>query len=250
MKFSFLNIFPIHQFAISLHNYYFMKNENRRDFIIINTFIFLLLLAALGVVLYLLFLNWQNKKYQEAYQSIDNPVIEKGADIYYTDPNSISESETDTKNTEQIDTTTLNFLANIASFKFDYPSNWSVEENSEADFAVVRNESNQNAITIRVVKKSTNLLELPFDQYVTQAAKNEIQGFQSLENITQFTTKSGTIGYNTTWKIQFLGGEEFVSNPLVYFPHPFDPDKSIQISLENADYLEQFNNLVTSMNFN
>ncbi|MBU0647965.1 hypothetical protein KJ855_02190 [Patescibacteria group bacterium] len=208
-----------------------MKSE--RVYNIINYFLYFLLLVALGVILYLLYLNWQARNLEEATrQNQAQPPVTQGQSI-----------------TEETNLVESSFSSDLAAFTFSVPEDWTVEEKTEADFSIIHNAEGQNIVSIRVVKKTGSLAELPFDQYAAIAAKEEIQGYNSLEDMIEITTTDQSIGYKTTWKIQFLGGEEFVSNPITYFEHPFDPAKSIQVSLENAEYLDTYDLIIESFNF-
>ncbi len=207
-----------------------MKSE--RVYSIINYFLYVLLLIALGVILYLLYLNWEKNQLE---QLANNQSTEQ-----------ITKTETQNESTNNPNAT---YQSQMASFSYIIPSNWSIDEKEEAEFAVVRNENLQNAITVRIVKKQDSLVDLSLEEYAKVAAQNEIQGYQSLKQIDKITTDSGVEGYKTTWNIQFLGGEQFVSNPITYFTHPLDDSKSIQISLENDKYIDEYNALIQSFQY-
>jgi len=207
-----------------------MKSE--RVYSIINYFLYVLLLIALGVILYLLYLNWEKNQLEQLSKTQSGETI--------TQSTSSQEKESEVNAIHQ---------SQMASFSYEIPSNWSIDEKEEADFAVVRNESLQNAITIRIVKKQDSLAGLPLDQYAAVAAMNEIQGYKELATIEKITTSTGVEGYKTTWNIQFLGGEKFVSNPITYFNHPLDEAKSIQISLENSQYTLEYDALIKSFQY-
>ncbi|MFZ5392006.1 MAG: hypothetical protein ACOZAR_02315 [Patescibacteria group bacterium] len=207
-----------------------MKSE--RVYSIINYFLYVLLLIALGVILYLLYLNWEKNQLENLAknQSVETITRSDVAKQEESEINAIHQSQ-------------------MASFSYEIPSSWSIDEKEEADFAVVRNENLQNAITIRIVKKMDSLIGLTLEQYAEIAAKNEIQGYRDLNKMEKIVTDSGLEGYKTIWNIQFLGGEQFVSNPITYFKHPLDDTKSIQISLENDKYIAEYEALLKSFQY-
>lgn len=200
-----------------------MKSE--RVYSIINYFLYFLLLIALGIILYLLYSNWQNNNFQQAMDATGN-----GVEI--------------TDRPEEENGQATSHSSQMGSFSYAILADWTIEENTEADYAVIRNKQEQNIVSVRIITKTDSMKELSFEDYARQAAANEIQGYQSLESIEKIQAENGIIGYKTTWNIQFLGGEEFISNPITYFEHPFDPDKSIQFSLENAEYIQDYDNII------
>ncbi|MFA4931070.1 MAG: hypothetical protein WC570_04365 [Patescibacteria group bacterium] len=202
-----------------------MKSE--RVYSIINYFLYFLLLIALGIILYLLYNNWQKQAV------VDNNAANDGKGVTAIDNG-------------QTTGTTETHSSQMGSFSYVIPADWTIEENTEADYAVIRNAQNQNVISVRIVTKPDDLQDLPFDQYAAQAAKVEIQAYQSLNEIKQINAEDGIVGYWTTWNIQFLGGEQFVSQPITYFEHPIDPAKSVQITLENDKYTDDYNYLINS----
>lgn len=196
---------------------------------IINYFLLILVLIALGVILYLLYQYWRAQNMNDYLKAPTEIVTQNNGD----NPTTTTGQK-------------LAEVSRIASFSYEYPVGWTVEENTDASFATIRNDKNENLITIRVLKKAGSLNDLPFDQYAAQAAKTEIQGYDSLSDIKQMKTVSGLTAYKTTWNVKFLGGEQFISNPITYFEHPLDKSKSIQITLENPNYEKQYDELVTS----
>jgi hypothetical protein len=199
---------------------------------VINTFLFLLFLFVIAIIAYLLYRYWQADQLKQNLQS-DKTIVIDGNN---------QESDQSLANTP--DGTT--FESKMATFSYVYPSGWTVEENPAADFTTIRNANGVNAVTIRIVKKIASLQSLSLEEYAKQAAMQEIQGFKELKSIEKITTESGEVGYKTVWKIQFLGGEDFDSNPITYFEHPFDPDKSIQVNLESNNFADVYNLIIQS----
>ncbi len=203
-----------------------------RNTTLINIFLIILLLASLAVIFYLLYNYYlSTRPAGDPGSGLQNVALDQPDD---QNPDSTSESGP------------INTNSQMATFSYSYPSGWTVEENVEADFTTIRNDRDENIVTIRVAKKPDSLQNLPFSDYVKVAAINEIQGFEELVSDEAITTEFGDTGYLTIWKIQFLGGEEINSNPITYFEHPFDPSKSIQVNLENGQYQKEYNLIINS----
>ncbi|HPH78746.1 MAG TPA: hypothetical protein PLH65_01560 [bacterium] len=199
---------------------------------VINSFLVLLFLFVIAIIAYLLYSHWlSNQLKQNSGQ--DRTIV-------------IENNQPENDQTTAGSPTSTTFDSKMATFSYIYPSDWTVSENTEADFTTIRDANNSNAVTIRVVKKIDSLKKLSLEDYASQAAAQEIQGFKTLKSINRITADSGAIGYQTVWMVQFLGGEEFASNPITYFDHPFDPEKSIQINLENDKYLDTYNQIIQS----
>lgn len=204
-----------------------MKKD--RSLPIINAFLLILLLIAIGVILYLWYQNYRANQLNEL-------VNQNGSSAQDQKNNPASSNK-------------ISQASKMAAFSYAYPDNWTIEENSEADFAVIRDENKENIITVKIIKRQGSLAELPFDQYASTAASKEIPGYISLQEIKEIKSEDGHTGYKTRWNIKFLGGEQFVSNPITYFEHPLDPAKSIQINLENANHEKDYDDLIASFIF-
>jgi|GEM_PF-1870848 len=210
------------------------KNTSKN---IINAFLYLLALILIGIIVYLLLLAYQGKLAQDAFDNANPPRLSgEGTDVP-SGQDGVEANETDLINGQltNIDEW-LTWESSLAPFQFGYPPIWTVEENVEADFITLRNEKGINMINIRLINKPTNSAQLDFQTYASQAAGNEIQGYQSLADFYQIVTLDDILAYQATWNVQFLGGEEFISPPITYFQHPFDDGKSIQFVLENNDF--------------
>lgn len=203
-----------------------MRKDKSWD--IINYFLFILILIALGIILYLLYQYWRAQNISE----------------FLKEPTEIVNRNDQGKSLQEGEK--LIAVSKVASISYEYPAGWTVEENTDASYAIVRNDKNENIINIKVIKKVGSLNDLPFDQYASTAAKKELPGYESLANIQQITNLNGLTAYKTTWNVKFLGGEQFISNPITYFEHPLDKAKSIQIALENPNFEKEYDELVQS----
>lgn len=144
------------------------------------------------------------------------------------------------------------------SFAFSYPSDWVYHEFSDGDGVELRpndarNETITAFITFQVLPKPLSIASLPFEQYVKVAAVNEIQNYKSLASIQSTSTQNGLIGYITTWNVTPLGNhtdnvEETVSLPITYFPAR-DSKKSIELFLENKQYVREYNMIINSFRY-
>lgn len=204
-----------------------MKSDKNTT--IINTFLLILFLVILAIIIYLIYTNFYSDWLAKNQQK----------------PTLIT-TTTDTNPENNVTSNTTTTDSSLATFSYSYPSTWTVEENVDADFTTIRDTKGDNAITIRVAKKPESIKNLTLEEYSRVAAINEIQGFKELISITPITTDYDDKGYETVWKISFLGSEDYSSNPITYFAHPFDPTKSIQVNLENANYLNEYNFIIKS----
>ncbi len=200
---------------------------------IINIFLLILFLIIIAFIFYLLYNRYLADQLQDALQQNNVTVV--------NDP-----TASENPDNPDVITNPSDHDSQMATFAYSYPAGWKVEENVEAEFTTIRTAGDDNAVTIRVAKKADSLKELSLEEYAKVAAGNEIQGFEELISTEKIVTEYEDIGYVAIWKISFLGGEEFESNPITYFEHPFDPSKSIQVNLENANYLSEYNLIINS----
>ena len=109
-------------------------------------------------------------------------------------------------------------------YSFSYPSDWEVLGTAtDATFGLAPKGDKEAVISVDVANMVfDDRGVIPFAEYAKVAAKNEIQGYTSLDSINKVTTNSGAVGYQTTWKVApppgVGGGTVSVSNPMTYFP--------------------------------
>lgn len=144
-------------------------------------------------------------------------------------------------------------------FAITYPASWIVEESAQTDVATLKPPKVENPII--KIDVSNMIFDdrgaIPFEEYVKTAAKNEIQGYNSLVSISEVITKSGLKGFKTTWKVSpppGAGGGQSVSGPRTYFSLPPKygsgmQQKRLELSLETDDsaYADDYDAILTSL---
>lgn len=141
-------------------------------------------------------------------------------------------------------------------FSVEYSSNWMLREfpdtNTGAAFrpSDKPNDYQYEYITVQAMDKPANAINIPFAEYVKVAGTQEIQNYQSLNSIEEITTKSGIVGYKTTWNVLPLGGgNSTVSGPITYFPDRNSNAKTIQVSLSDNAYMNEYNIIINTFEY-
>jgi hypothetical protein len=115
--------------------------------------------------------------------------------------------------------------------------------------------SANDAILITVYHKSGDEItsKTPLAEYAKNAAPQEIQNYESLASIETITTKSGDVGYITTWNRsgpRFNGVElntkHEPSDPITYFDPADEPYYAVRIELRDAAYTKEYEEVIRS----
>lgn len=140
------------------------------------------------------------------------------------------------------------------NYAIDYPPDWVAREYPDIKTgAAFRPTDHQNEVI--AVDAASMMLdergEIPFDEYVKTAAKNEIQNYLSLASIKKLTTDSGLKGYETTWKVAPLtGGAAYTSQPITYLPLPEKYGRTtIQLRLDDGNYDSDYHTMLKSARY-
>lgn len=136
-------------------------------------------------------------------------------------------------------------------YSLSYPDNLILREfpgtKTGAGFRL-KEEMSGECITVSVREAVKDKEDIPFDQYVREAAIEEIQDYKRLNSIEKVTTDSGLDGYKTTWGYTFLGGEEEISLPITYFEGPGNVQginyKTIQLNLNDSSFEEVYEQML------
>ena len=140
------------------------------------------------------------------------------------------------------------------NFEIEYPLDWSLRENNLGAVFFPENKSNENiigngSINIGFYKRGSAYCKIPFDDYVKIAGPSEIQNYNSINKINFGINNNGTKGYEITWNYTDFQGLGKISLPIVYFETKEDLCGSIQIFLNDNNYLDVYNKIVSSFNF-
>lgn len=136
-------------------------------------------------------------------------------------------------------------------YSLNYPDSLILREFLETKTGVgfhFQDEIYPECITVSAREAVKNKENLFFDQYVREAAIEEIQDFKRLNSIEKITANSGLNGYKTTWGYTFLGGEEEISLPITYFEGPGNIQgvnyKTIQLTLNDSSCEEIYEQIL------
>ncbi|MBI4035373.1 hypothetical protein HY383_00330 [Candidatus Daviesbacteria bacterium] len=137
-------------------------------------------------------------------------------------------------------------------YSIKYPRDWEVREFDSKRGAAFRpvnkpNNPSFEYINIDEIDKIPDLVNRPLEEYAKVAATKEFQNYKRLNSFTRVTSKTGLVGYQTTWKVTPLGGgEETISGPITYFDVS-NMRTTIQIKLTNYDYLDLYHEMLQTL---
>lgn len=140
-------------------------------------------------------------------------------------------------------------------YTIDYPAFWTERSFGDSGTGLgdhtQKDDYSKEFVVVDVMNKPGNYTNVPFKEYVKQAATYEIQNYQDLKTIETVVTKSGTEGYLTTWNVMSLGsGSVTVSNPITYFPAPKNDNSiTIQVRLDDLKYLDVYKQMLTTFRY-
>lgn len=138
-------------------------------------------------------------------------------------------------------------------YSIKYPKDWVARELDSKTGAAFRSVSKPDDpsfeyITINAENKDQAIIGRPLEEYAKVAA-SKMQNYKSLNSLTRVATKTGLIGYKTTWKVTLQGGGETVSGPITYFDAPKDLPATIQLKLTNYDYLDLYGEMLQTFSY-
>lgn len=137
-------------------------------------------------------------------------------------------------------------------YSIEYPGDWTFREfpdtQTGAGFRPANkpNDLNHEYISIDFSKRALEPQKIPFEEYVKKAAIEDIQNYQSLASINKIVTKTGMIGYQTTWNVQSMGapiGKTHISTPITYFDTKDVNGDTIHV-YGKANYLDIYNQML------
>lgn len=145
-------------------------------------------------------------------------------------------------------------------YRIEYPKTFAFSENSnKSGISLIpeggTTDSMGQAIWVTVIHKSgdPSASPTPLSEYSKTAASQEIQGYDELASRTVITTKSGEVGYRTTWRRspppivgQNYTGTSEPSDPITYFELPEEPYYTVQIHLNDEAYLPEYEEIIKS----
>lgn len=106
-------------------------------------------------------------------------------------------------------------------------------------------------ISIDLSGRVVSLLNTSFDEYVKIAASLEFEGgYDSISKIEKITTQYGVIGYKVVWNGHDRQGNKIITQPITYFDTKNQNGDTIQIRLNDENYLDDYNKMILSFKFN
>jgi hypothetical protein len=112
-----------------------------------------------------------------------------------------------------------NYKNSKFGYSFSYPTDWKVTgSESDSSIGLAPKNSETPMFTIEVSGMMFGEKgEQKFEDYVLEAARNEIQNYKKLSAVNEVMCATGK-GYETTWIVNGMRGGSYVSNPITYFP--------------------------------
>ena len=141
-------------------------------------------------------------------------------------------------------------------YSINYPNIWTFREfpdiNDGAGFRLSTsiNDLKNEFINIDEMGRGESYQKMVFDEYVKNAGPYEIENYNSLATIEKITTNTGIIGYKVTWNFTDRNGKEQVSLPITYFDTKKSNGDTVQVSLNNKNYLDDYNKMILTFKFN
>lgn len=151
------------------------------------------------------------------------------------------------------------------NYSVQYPGVWEIQTYPDtqtgANFFLKDSGGNfQSTIaTIAVQGRTGNGYGMPIADYAKIAASSEIQNYGKLDSIKEVKTSSGLTGYETRWIVQSISILDdngklapittSASLPITYFQIPGDDKHTLQVTLENSEYEDVYNNLIRTVAF-
>ena len=140
------------------------------------------------------------------------------------------------------------------AYRVNYPNILTLREFSETgtgtDF-MSEGEDSVNCITVSARTAAQSKADVAFDEYVKEAAIQEIQGVTKLNSIETINTDSGAV-YKTTWDYTPLGQTNIDYLAIAYLEGPGnvynDNYKTIQLILNDSRCEDIYNQMILTLN--
>jgi hypothetical protein len=136
------------------------------------------------------------------------------------------------------------------NFEIKYPLDWNFREyNSGAAFFPKDKPNEQGSINIGFYKRGNAYCKIPFEDYVKIAGPSEIQNYESINTIDGGKDQDGFGAYQITWNYTDSQGFGKISLPITYFEMKSEVCGSIEILLNDNNYSDIYNKIISSFNF-
>jgi hypothetical protein len=159
-----------------------------------------------------------------------------------------------TKSNTVADDSWLTYKNENFSYQIDYPHNLTLREFSETGTGAGFIITDQDPIDCLTVSARTAVgpkAELTFDDYVKEAAIQEIQGVTELNSIETITTNTGDSVYKTTWNYKMTGDNQDKNLAITYLEGPgivgAENYKTIQLTLNDSRCEDIYNQMLLTL---
>ena len=156
-------------------------------------------------------------------------------------------------------TPTSNFKTYINkkySYSIKYLNQWTFREFSEAGagFKLISDIDKEpypsEFIVVDASGRDAAYLNTSFDEYVKVAGIHEIENYESLASIKKITTDTGLVGYETTWTYINREGIKSTSLPITYFDTANSSKYTVQVRLNDENYIDDYHKIISTFTFN
>ena len=141
----------------------------------------------------------------------------------------------------------------VLGYEIKYPNDWIHREypNTQTGAGFRPINSDYESININAIVGAEMDYNIPFNDYVKEAAIKEIQGFEKLNSIEEISTAIGIKGYKTTWIYSDMNNnDKNISLPITYFDYKKTVGDykymTIQVSLGDKEYEEIYEQMLST----
>ena len=142
----------------------------------------------------------------------------------------------------------------VLGYEIKYPNDWIHREypNTQTGAGFRPINSDYEFININAMTGAEMDYNIPFNDYVKEAAIKEIQGFEKLNSIEEISTATVIKGYKTTWIYSDMNSnDKNISLPITYFDYKKTVGDfkymTIQVSLGDKEYEEIYEQMLSTL---
>ena len=149
-------------------------------------------------------------------------------------------------------------------YRIKYPDDWIVREFPDKTGAGFQpfglpSEITNEVVSVDIVSRPGLHQDTPFEEYIRVVGLQDIQGFVEINSVKPVSSRYGVEGYVTIWKIEDIGRQRGISNPIAYME--VEPPRYeiifgqklkydvIRLSLLREEYLSTFDFMLSTLEF-
>ncbi len=142
-------------------------------------------------------------------------------------------------------------------FSLNYPNDWSFKESISASTNKTGDISFSSATT-----KSQLSVSVITDQFDSKLYPNmtfedflnkypgPVENYNGVSNLKKINTQNGTLGYQITYNATNRDNSKYISLPVVYFKINDTTNNYIEFILNDSNYIDSFNKIISTFKFN